>query len=122
MPLFLSILLWFFFILINAFFLNTLISFSLFLALLPFFPLLLTLLLFRTTRKRNLALHFVIILKDIAYKLTIGYIKISLLDSYSLNESLTTIFIAFLIFLNLSVCFLDVRKPLDHPPSSQGST
>lgn len=101
--------------------LRTLYSLNLLLTLLAFLLLLLTLLLLRTG-EGNLALHFIIILKDIANKLTIGYIKIALLDSYSSDEPLPTIFVTLLILLHLPVCLLDVWQPFHDPPGPEGST
>lgn len=82
--------------------------------------LLLTLLLLRT-RKGNLTLHLIIILKNIANKLTISNIKIALLDPNGSDEPLPTVFVTLLILLYLSVCLLYIRQPFHDPPGPERS-
>ena len=59
--------------------------------------------------KLYFTLNLIVILKDIAYQLAIGYQKITLFYSQSLYESFFAILITFLVFFYLSVGLFYVR-------------
>lgn len=102
-----------FFFLVLALFTDLLILLWHFLDLRLFWILLLIL--------RDFTLYFIIILKNISYKLTICNIKISFFDPQCFDKSFLAGLVIFLILLNLSVCLFNMGKPLDYFPCAHSS-
>lgn len=72
-------------------------------------------------RKSNLALHLIIILKDVSNELAVRNIEVTLFYPNCLDKSSLTVLVSLLILLHLSVGLLNMRQPIHHLPSPHSS-